>query len=175
MRGTPRGPETKLEDDLISRNWASQIWSKMLKFWRVGHADFDQIWIILMYHILSLLVLHVGAGSTCEMQYVCISETGIYLWYSYHLDVYVCIVIQMHEYLGFIHWGTKQWYRVHLLLQKHTVAYRSICHIDRYVTICLCNNKCPLWYLSRYTESDALLSVWAPKWHIPMVFFSIGL
>jgi hypothetical protein len=89
MRGTPRGPETKLEHDLISRNWASQIWSKMLKFWRVGHADFDQIWIILMYHILSLLVLHVGAGSTCEMQYVCISETGIYLWYSYHLDVYV--------------------------------------------------------------------------------------
>jgi len=136
MRGTPRGPETKLEHDLISRNWASQIWSKMLKFWRVGHADFDQIWIILMYHILSLLVLHVGAGSTCEMQYVCISETGIYLWYSYHLDVYVCIVILMHEYLGFIHWGTKQWYRVHLLLQKHTVAYRSICHIDRYVTDC---------------------------------------
>ena len=54
-------------------------------------------------------------------------------------------------------------------------TFSDICSLIWYVTICLCNNKCPLWYLSRYTKSDAFWSVLKPNWHIPMVFFSIGL
>jgi len=77
--------------------------------------------------------------------------TDIYLWYSSQ------VVPKLH---------------IPIALSQIYVLWLDML---QYVTVCLCNNKCPLWYLSRYTESHAFLSVSASNWHIPMVFFSSGL
>ena len=42
-------------------------------------------------------------------------------------------------------------------------TFSDICSLIWYVTVCLCNNKCPCWYLSPYIKSDAFLPVFALK------------